>query len=538
VTSNSSDAPVESVALSPDGKYLAYSDESGIHVRSMQTGDSRVLPDTKGMFVFWWAADATQFYGGKKRVNEQFVAYDFSLAGGTARVLGSSIPSPSGKYSVTISADFHSGFGGIRNGSDGKFFPLQHNNGVASFLAWAPHDKYAAVRFTKAGRWDVSWIEALNPENGRWTTLVSPQQEARDANFRPEGWLSDRELIYVKTELTPRNDTNLWTVKVDPATGLPSGMPQRRTRWTDFDIWMLSVNANASRLCFVRRREESDIYIGDIQAHGRRLTSPRQFTRGEARNYPYAWTPDSRAVVFASNRDGPFRIYKQDIEQDTAELITHNPGSQNGPRMSPDGQWLLYWNWLPGDPRSRLMRTPLGGGANQAILSSEDTFPDISCSHTPGGGCILVEMQGKSEIVSLIDPVKGRGPKIVEIMGDFTRNPAMSPDGQHIAFVLPGVVKNRIRIVDLNGAIESEITVPGAEYLASLDWSADGTDFFSEEIRPLVARLVHIQRDGAFQVLWAQTAGVEVWGIPSPDGRHLATFRTRLSDNVWMVENP
>jgi Tol biopolymer transport system component len=243
-------------------------------------------------------------------------------------------------------------------------------------------------------------------------------------------------------------------------------------------------------------------------------------------------------VVFASNRDGPFRIYKQDIEQDTAELITHNPGSQNGPRMSPDGQWLLYWNWLPGDPRSRLMRTPLGGGANQAILSSEDTFPDISCSHTPGGGCILVEMQGKSEIVSLIDPVKGRGPKIVEIMGDFTRNPAMSPDGQHIAFVLPGVVKNRIRIVDLNGAIESEITVPGAEYLASLDWSADGTDFFSEEIRPLVARLVHIQRDGAFQVLWAQTAGVEVWGIPSPDGRHLATFRTRLSDNVWMVENP
>jgi Tol biopolymer transport system component len=135
--------------------------------------------------------------------------------------------------------------------------------------------------------------------------------------------------------------------------------------------------------------------------------------------------------------------------------------------MSPDGQWLLYWNQLTGDPQTRLMRMPLGGGADQEILSSEDAFPDISWSQTPGGGCVLVERQGKTQIISLVDPIKGRGPKIVEITGDFTRNPAMSPDGHHIAFVLPGAVKNRIRIVDLNGVIESEITVPGAEYLAS-----------------------------------------------------------------------
>jgi WD40 repeat protein len=40
VTSNGSDSPVNSMALSPDGKYLAYSDIDGVHVRSMQTGAS------------------------------------------------------------------------------------------------------------------------------------------------------------------------------------------------------------------------------------------------------------------------------------------------------------------------------------------------------------------------------------------------------------------------------------------------------------------------------------------------------------------
>jgi serine/threonine protein kinase len=65
VTSNSSEAPIGTMALSPDGKYLAYSDINGVHVRSLQTADSRVLPHTKGMRVQYWAADATQFFVSK-----------------------------------------------------------------------------------------------------------------------------------------------------------------------------------------------------------------------------------------------------------------------------------------------------------------------------------------------------------------------------------------------------------------------------------------------------------------------------------------
>jgi hypothetical protein len=42
-------------------------------------------------------------------------------------------------------------------------------------------------------------------------------------------------------------------------------------------------------------------------------------------------------------------------------------------------------------------------------------------------------------------------------------------------------------------------------------------------------------RTGNDERLYAQTG---IWGIPSPNGRYLATFKTDVSANVWMVENP
>jgi hypothetical protein len=200
---------------------------------------------------------------------------------------------------------------------------------------------------------------------------------------------------------------------------------------------------------------------------------------------------------------------------------------------------------------------PLAGGTAEEILADDDAT-EFMCSRTAGGACVLNERRGNALIASLLDPIKGRGPKILEARAAV--DPAISPDGRHIAFV-PGH-RNRVRILDLHGATESEITVSGAQYLATLDWSADGTGFFSGDIQPAGTRLLHIQRDGASQVLWTQPALItedealirigneksasrirtgasyQLWGIESPDGRHLATLKTDVSANVWMVENP
>jgi serine/threonine protein kinase len=49
LTFNPSANPIQSSAISPDGKYLAYSDPAGIHVKLLSTGDERVIPVPAGV---------------------------------------------------------------------------------------------------------------------------------------------------------------------------------------------------------------------------------------------------------------------------------------------------------------------------------------------------------------------------------------------------------------------------------------------------------------------------------------------------------
>jgi len=37
--------------------------------------------------------------------------------------------------------------------------------------------------------------------------------------------------------------------------------------------------------------------------------------------------------------------------------------------------------------------------------------------------------------------------------------------------------------------------------------------------------------------LWQQRSGSFTWGVPSPDGRHLAIFGHDFNGNMWMIEN-
>ena len=48
LTFNSSENPIGSASLSPDGRYLAYDDLAGIHVKLLSTGEERVIPKPAG----------------------------------------------------------------------------------------------------------------------------------------------------------------------------------------------------------------------------------------------------------------------------------------------------------------------------------------------------------------------------------------------------------------------------------------------------------------------------------------------------------
>ena len=526
IISNGPDLPVQSISLSPDGKYLAYSDPQGVHIRSLQGTETRLLPNTAGMWAGDWTVDGTRVIIVSANARS---FYSVSLLGDSPRNLGEWNPSPDGRYSLRFrwdptAVDIRSATGRTNSISVGK------DDSVG--FSWSPGTKHLAMVVGRRGRWS---IEDIHPENGRRDILLPAQPNS----INDVEWLSSSELMYSLAEnVSDDAKANLWTLGVDQSTGLPSGQPHQRTHWVDFSVGHLTASADGTRVCLTRVKIQQNIWLGDLDANGTRLINLRQLTFDEANDeWPYAWTHDSKSVLFRSDRDGHKRLYKQDADKNVAELMTPDSVNSRRANISPDGQWVLYELLGPeSSPGQRgLMRMPFAGGDAQEVLREDDDF-DVSCAWGPGTACVLTRQRQNAEVATLLDPIKGIETEVVKT-GPEDGPAAISPDGQHLAFLPMRNLGNRIRVANLHGVTERVVTVPGAEAFNTLHWDAAGSGFFTEiRLSTDTSRLLHVGLDGAVHVLLVAPHQVGP-GVPSPDGRQIATWQSSHISNVWMVEN-
>ena len=93
LTFNSNENPVVSNAISPDGKYLAYSDPAGIHVKLISTGEERLIPRPAGVpadaewHVESWFPDGTQLLADTYEPGGHGRMWTVSLLGQSPREL-------------------------------------------------------------------------------------------------------------------------------------------------------------------------------------------------------------------------------------------------------------------------------------------------------------------------------------------------------------------------------------------------------------------------------------------------------------------
>ena len=93
LTFNSSENAVQSAAISPDGKYLAYSDPAGIHVKLLSTGEERLIPRPAGVpagacwEVASWFPDGTQMLANAYEPGGHKSMWTVSLLGQSPREL-------------------------------------------------------------------------------------------------------------------------------------------------------------------------------------------------------------------------------------------------------------------------------------------------------------------------------------------------------------------------------------------------------------------------------------------------------------------
>lgn len=128
-------------------------------------------------------------------------------------------------------------------------------------------------------------------------------------------------------------------------------MPRRsRTRITPEDLarlrlpddprlspdgrWIVYVETTHS---LARDREIHTLVLIDVESG-----SLRAWTHGEHADTAPSWTPDSRGVVFVSDRSGSSNLWRIGLRDRSPVQLTHMEGAVREPKVSPDGRTVAF----------------------------------------------------------------------------------------------------------------------------------------------------------------------------------------------------
>jgi Tol biopolymer transport system component len=557
LTANPDDTPVTSGLISPDGKYLAYSDSTGFYLRQVDNGETRPLPLPKGFnpLAESWFPDSVHLVVSWVEDDPQKPPslWQISVMGGTARKLtdeGSSASvSPDGSQIIFLkqAATREEIWLMQADGDRAKRLVSTEEDNFGQ-LAWAPDGRRFAYSRTKTRYYTSrsgpdTKIEVFDLGSTQTTVVRSHGERGLPRGGAALGWMPDGRLIYPLREPRPnQQDTNLWWVRLDPTTVQPLGPATRLTSGHGIAV-QLSLSNDGKRIALRRHAPQADIYVADLDRGGKGLSRIQRLTLDERIDYATSWTPDSKAVLFYSNRDGPFHIFKQDINATQPELLVGGRDDLYMPRLSPDGSSVLYVvRPKPGGPsnNAQVMRAPLAGGPPQFVLE-ESAIWDIQCARIPNTLCIYSKIENGQQTFFTFDPVRGKGTVLqaAEVDGD-NFDWVLSPNGKYLAWARNRTTLKEfgVRVLSLAEGWKRDIAVPGWAEIYGLDWAADSKSLWAAANNRRGARaLLNVGFDGKVRTTMSNQNAFLEWAIPSPDGRHLAIVQDSNTSNVWLLEN-
>jgi len=562
LTNNSFENRVTSGGISPDGKYLAYSDTKGMYIKFVETGETRAVPEPeelKNQNVGWqcafWFPDSTGFVANAHRSgtdehqwnSRETSIWMASMLGGAPRKLRDDAVG----YSVSPDGsriDFGTSKGkfgereiwlmGPSGGEARKLFDTDEESSIGG-LRWSGDGK--RVLYLKTDR-SGDTLQSRDLKGGLPTPILGPGEKQVNDFI----WLADGRLLYSMAEpgSLVGSACNLWEMRLDGYTGTPIEKPRRLTNWSGFCMSNLSITADGKKLAFLRWVGKLTSFLADLAEGGTRILPPKHFPLSDSSEGMVDWTPDSKAVFLVSNRSGHFGIYRQSLDQDIAEPVL-TEGYGRNPRVTPDGKSILYLGPTengapPSSGPEPVMRVSITGGPSQRLFTAR-TNSLMSCARSSSGVCVIGEPteDGKQLIVTAINPLKGRGPELFRftlVANDENWALALSPDGTRVAATR--TVAGPIYVLSLDGQVLQQVQVKGWSNLLSLIWAADGKGLFVTAGIRNGREVLHVDLQGNAHVLWENTGGShETLAQPSPDGRHLAFNGWTTSGNMWIMEN-
>jgi len=310
-------------------------------------------------------------------------------------------------------------------------------------------------------------------------------------------------------------------------------------QWNDKHIGFISASADGEHALLLTERRHSDVFVLDTTS-----STGAILTRNVASDRPASWL-DYQTVLFYSDRNGKYGIYKQQLDSPEATPVVVDQSHNFRPAMSADHQWLFYFS-QPGDdidsPAS-LMRRSLQNTNTVSLRSVSPVNNQFRCA-LRANVCVLSELKDDKLVFYKLDTAQTTFVQVAQVTWKRTRSIYdwdVSPDGLAIAYVDAPHGSDRIAILSTNQSSQSvryivpQIITP----LQTLGWDSQGGGFFVSSYlndMGLLARRIHVAMDGSTTTIDTVPADVDGWMIAAPDGKHLACQVYTYSNNLWYVD--
>jgi len=380
-------------ALSPDGAMVAYAagppTRMQIFVRQVTGGRTVALTGDSTLNHRWprWSPDGSRIayqtgtgietvpaLGGQPKVVVRF-SEDTVWTPGSGRLAGFAW-SPDGRR-IAYASGFVAGGIVIAPLDAGESRHLSAVRDVHS-LAWSPDGAaLAAVSdnpefvfgdayFGNEGASSI-WIV---PVDGRDPVRVTGDQHL---NMSPQWSPDGRHLFWVSTRGGGRD---IYRIRVRGA-GTPAGTPDRLT--TGADALTMSLSADGTRLAYSSFRTFSNIWSLPIPTTGPvSIREARAVTRGRQTIETVDISADGRWLVFDSDRNGNFDIYRLPVGGEEPVQLTSDSAADFSPKWSPDGRFIAFHSLRHGNRDVFTMAADGSGLIRRTSSAAHELDPDWS----------------------------------------------------------------------------------------------------------------------------------------------------------------
>lgn len=193
-------------------------------------------------------------------------------------------------------------------------------------------------------------------------------------------------------------------------------------------------------------------YKGDIYKVPANGGTATQLTTQASYECSPIWSPDSKQIAFASDRNGNFDLFVMSVDGGAARRLTTHSASEIPSTFTTDGNYILFSASIqdpansalfPTSAMTELYKVPVTGGRTEQVLG---TPAEMVCFDKSGKTFLYQDRKGfedewrkhhTSSItrdVWLYDSENGKHTNLTAHAGE-DRNPVFAPDGQTVYFL-------------------------------------------------------------------------------------------------------